>query len=497
MDFFYSVLKNKLFKDSFLTFLSQIVVIVLAIIVIPVVVKQLSMEEFGVLSLLWGVIGYFSLFDFGLSRAVTKYVAEIKNSNSSFDTTKAIQNSILLSIIIGIVSGILFFLFSNLVVKEWLKIPEKFLGSSIQSFYIASFSVPAVVIYGTLRGIFFAYDKVRVANLFQLSMGILQWSGTLICVLLGFHLVEIIFVTVVVRIFIAVIGIFILFKIENNLNLKFNLDFKIVKQFLNFGGWITISQTISPLYMYLDRFLIGIFSSISVVGFYTLPHEAMSRMSILPTSISTVVFPMLSNFQNDKKQFLKTYTQSFTLLFLLLFSVVLFFIFFSNEILSLWVGEKIAKESALVFMILLCGFFFNAQAQISATVIHSIGKPSVTAKFHLFELLFMIVLNLIFIPQFGIIGAAIVWSLRVIIDFILLHFYSLKFLRKLNDDLNFELFNMSQNIFWTLVFVFIISVGLHIVFSYLFVKLLLLFMWILIFIFVTKSFASKYNFKLS
>ena len=47
-----------------------------AIIAIPFLIKGLGTARFGVLTLAWMVVGYFSLFDLGIGRALTKVVAE-------------------------------------------------------------------------------------------------------------------------------------------------------------------------------------------------------------------------------------------------------------------------------------------------------------------------------------------------------------------------------------------------------------------------------------
>ena len=53
----------------------QVAPLVVAIFAIPPLIKGLGTDRFGVLTLAWVVIGYFSLFDLGLGRALTKLVA--------------------------------------------------------------------------------------------------------------------------------------------------------------------------------------------------------------------------------------------------------------------------------------------------------------------------------------------------------------------------------------------------------------------------------------
>ncbi|MCZ7592513.1 MAG: oligosaccharide flippase family protein [Kiritimatiellae bacterium] len=50
-----------------------------ALFAIPLLIKGLGTERFGLLSLVWMLVGYFGVFDLGLGQALTKFIAE-KNS---------------------------------------------------------------------------------------------------------------------------------------------------------------------------------------------------------------------------------------------------------------------------------------------------------------------------------------------------------------------------------------------------------------------------------
>ncbi len=65
-----------LVRNSFWNFLGQVVPLMAAIFSIPLLIKGLGTDRFGLLTLAWIVIGYFNLFDLGLGRALTKLVSE-------------------------------------------------------------------------------------------------------------------------------------------------------------------------------------------------------------------------------------------------------------------------------------------------------------------------------------------------------------------------------------------------------------------------------------
>src|SRR5437667_12210334 len=54
----------------------QLLPMIVAVITVPLLVRGLGVARFGVLSLSYVLIGYFSLFDLGIGRALTKLVAD-------------------------------------------------------------------------------------------------------------------------------------------------------------------------------------------------------------------------------------------------------------------------------------------------------------------------------------------------------------------------------------------------------------------------------------
>ena len=91
---------------------------------------------------------------------------------------------------------------------------------------------------------------------------------------------------------------------------------------------------------------------------------------------------------------------------------------FSKEALTFWVGNNFASHSTKALQILALGVLFNALAQVPYGLIQSFGKPDLTAKLHLIELPFYLLLLWILTSHYGIVGAAIAWMIRSTMDMI-------------------------------------------------------------------------------
>ena len=93
---------------------------------------------------------------------------------------------------------------------------------------------------------------------------------------------------------------------------------------------------------------------------------------------------------------------------------------FAEPILTIWLGKAYGTISSDILRILLVGFVFNAIAQVPFSQIQADGRSKQTALLHLAELIPYIILLAILVNFYGIYGAAIAWTTRVIADYFLL-----------------------------------------------------------------------------
>jgi O-antigen/teichoic acid export membrane protein len=102
---------------------------------------------------------------------------------------------------------------------------------------------------------------------------------------------------------------------------------------------------------------------------------------------------------------------------------------FAPEILRLWLGDLFANESTAVLQVLAIGVLVNSLAQVPFGVIQASGRPDVTAKLHLIELVPYAVAVYWATVTFGIIGTAGVWLVRAAADSAVLFGVSFRILK--------------------------------------------------------------------
>jgi len=87
-------------RNALLNFVGQAASLVVGVVTIPIIIHGLGTERFGLLSLAWVILSYFSIFDLGLGRATTKYVAEALGKGEEEQMPRIVWTTVVVQIIL-------------------------------------------------------------------------------------------------------------------------------------------------------------------------------------------------------------------------------------------------------------------------------------------------------------------------------------------------------------------------------------------------------------
>ena len=399
--------------------------LIVAVIFIPLLIKGLGTEKFGLLNIIWILIGYFSFFDFGIGKTLTKIVSEKNGLNKEGEIPGIFWTSIFLMLAISLIGTIVLLLLTKILVYDFLNVSNYLKEETQFTFYVIAISIPVVTTTAGLRGVLEAYQEFGIINIIRIFLGVSTFLAPMVCLLFSNSLLWIVVVLSIVRIIVFILYFIQCLKININIKREFGFDTKLIKPILKQSSWITISNITAPLIIYVDRFIIGALISATAITYYATPYEIVTKILLIPGAIITVLFPAFSaTYYNDPFFSKKLFSRGVKYLFLSIFPVVLVIVFFSYEGLNIWLGQSFAEKSGFVLETLVIGVLINSLAYIPFNFLIGIGKPDVVSKLQLLELPFYILFLLLIIHKFGINGVAVIWTLRVLIDAAILFFIS-------------------------------------------------------------------------
>ena len=401
----------------------QGVPLIAAVFSIPLLIKELGIDRFGVLTLAWMVIGYFSLFDFGIGRALTKVVAEKLGGGHTEDIPAIVWTALFLMLLLGVVGTFVVASLSSWLVTSVLKVPVVLQQETRNTFYLLALSIPVVISTAALRGLLEAYQRFGLVNLIRVPLGVFMFIGPPMVLPFSKNLFWVVAVLVAGRLVAWFVHLVFCLRVVPGLKGGVTVRSALLRPLFRFGGWITVSNLIGPLMVYLDRIFISAFISMAAVAYYTTPYEIVTKLLILPAALTSVLFPVFASTQvHDHTKTANLFRRGVNYVFLSLFPLTLVIVTFAPEGLELWLGAEFARESCAVLRWLAIGVLVNGLAQVPFALVQGAGRPDLTAKLHAAELPFYLAVLWWLLAHLGVEGAAIAWLLRVFVDGVVLFF---------------------------------------------------------------------------
>ncbi|WP_084181328.1 flippase [Polaromonas glacialis] len=406
----------------------------LGAITIPFLIKSLGIEAFGILTLVWALIGYFSLFDFGLGRALTQQVASNLARGDDKKIPHLIKSGILFTTLTGVVGGMLLYVLSAPLGNQWLKVSELLKDDTAQCLIVAAFGIPLTTITTGLRGVLEAYEDFKEVNLLRIILGIANFGLPALAVLFyGPSLTFIVLTLIFARLIVLIAHIVLVNKRLIGSWVSSKGNGKEFKNLFSFGVWMTISNIIGPLMATADRFVISSVLGAAAVAYYTVPSEILMRVLVVPAALTGALFPRLSSkLKTEPENACKLYEKCVLIVLIILTPISLVIGLGSYWGLSLWLGAEFAEQSWMVVSALSVGLLFNGIAFVPFAAIQAAGKAKTTAKLHLLEILIYVPLLYFMLHFFGLFGAAMAWVVRAGMDMILLLICAKKILKEIN-----------------------------------------------------------------
>lgn len=395
----------------------------------PVLTRTLGPARFGILGLAWTLLEYFSLFDAGLGRATVRAVARERavmtepsrvgrDAPAARALSATVTGAVALQVALGAAAGLLFALAAPAIVERMLRVPAELAVEGVSAMRVLAATVPVLMLSLALRGLLEAGERFDLSNAirmpvtagtFLLPAVIAVAGGALPAMLLG------------------LLGLRILAVLAQLVAVRYALpalrwrrprQWRALRELLAFGGWVAVSNVVSPALVYLDRIIVGALLGVVALGYYTAPFEATLRLLVVPAALVATLYPMASALiaSGDVDAMRRLYAGAVRALAVALMGVAAVGIVLAPELLTAWLGAAYAERSATALRILCVGVLVNAVVHVPFSFLQAAGRPDLMARFHLIELALHVPATLWLVGRFGIAGAAAAWTLRALLD---------------------------------------------------------------------------------
>ncbi|EKE04300.1 MAG: hypothetical protein ACD_20C00087G0005 [uncultured bacterium] len=174
-------------------------------------------------------------------------------------------------------------------------------------------------------------------------------------------------------------------------------------EIFNYEKWMLNICVSGNVLSRIDFFMLSFWVNYSLLGIYNAAFQLSSFVSFLPYIFGKVMLPKVSNLKNDK---IFNFTRKTIPPVLVLSFLIILFIPITGIIVPLLFGNEYIA-SVPILQILLLAFTIAFITVPFEQALYSLGKPKFIAAGKYLQILIIVILNIIMIPKFGILWAAI------------------------------------------------------------------------------------------
>ena len=403
-------------RSATLNFIGGILPMFVALVTTPIYLHYIGAARYGVLAIVWMVQGYFGFLDLGLSSATSNRIAQL-GEEPHREREAVLWTALILNTALGLAGGVALYGLMHVLLSYFDMGPD-LRNELLPALPCVACLVPLSNLISVFNGALVGRERFGTLNVVTLPVTLMYQLVPLGAALLfGPNLRYLVYGTLVAGIAALLVTAFAVWRV---FPLRFAAGPRrdLVGKLFSYGAWISVTSLAQPLLETADRLMIGHALGPQAVTYYQVPFNLAGRVRIFPSVIVRTLFPRLSALDAASAEALSS--SSIRGLAAALTPMTVFGIFLMHPFLSLWVGQDFAARAASVGETILVGIWLTSIASLAACHLQATGKPGIVARFQAYEMLPFFALLWWMLQHFGVLGAALAWSARCLLDGVLL-----------------------------------------------------------------------------
>lgn len=415
---------TKVVKGSIWSLVGQIAPLAMSLVATPFVIRLLGSEGYGVLILVGLIPSYFGFADLGMSIASTKFASEAFSLGEKEKEGRIVRTAAVIAVAGSIPVAAVLIVFSDEIVNlfnvpEYLRIDGSFALKIAAVTFVVNF----------MNGIFNTPQLTRlrmdINTLVTSGFRMLGIVGTPVGLYLGFGIVGASVVLLTTSLATLVGHLYASSRLLPEL-ISTTIDRTIFRPLFKFGGAFAISTVAAMILGSTEKFVLARKTSVQELAFYSVAFTIATMMTMFSGSMVQSLIPAFSQLQalNDRNRLNELYYRCIRLVLIAFIPALVIVAIIARPFLTIWAGDEFGLKSSYPLYVLLSGLLVNAVAYFPSAIIITSGRTDVLAKIYWIEVIVYLPIVFLLVSSLGAVGAAIAWSIRVIIDAAILFLFA-------------------------------------------------------------------------
>ena len=409
------------FKRNILaSYASQIYVTLVGILILPLYLKYMGAESYGLVGFFTMLQAWFNLLDMGLTPTVARETARFRGGATDALSYRRLLRALQLIFFgVALLGGGAMFVFSELIAGGWLKVQTLPLEQVQLALQLMALGVALRWMSGLYRGCISGSERLVWLGGFNAFVATLRFVGVLPVLIWVGHSPAVFFtyqllVAVVELAGLAVKACSLFPAVPQGQQLGWSSAclFKPIRPVLKFSLTIAFTSSVWVMVTQTDKLVLSKLLPLADYGYFTLAVLAASGVMLISGPISSALLPRMARLQaeGDEAGLISLYRNATQMVAAIAIPACLILVFFAEQVLWAWTGDAYAAAQAAPILRLyalgngfltLAAFPYYLQFAKGDLRLHLIGNA---------VFLLLLIPSLVWATwQFGATGAGYAW----------------------------------------------------------------------------------------
>ncbi|MGI2095721.1 oligosaccharide flippase family protein [Shewanella glacialipiscicola] len=355
-------------KNIIANYVSQLYVTGVGILILPLYVKYMGAEAYGLVGFFAMLQAWFALLDLGLTPTISRETARYCGAKMSALAYRQLFRALsCIFITIALVGGTILWFLAGSIAAKWLKVDTIPIYEVIFSVQVMAVSVALRWMTGLYRGVITGCELLVWLSIVNTMIATLRFIGVFISMWIYGFTPTVFFVH---QLIVAILELLILyakatFSLPNKINLPqaIGFSFSPIKPVLKFSLAIAFTSAVWVLVTQTDKLILSGILPLAEYGYFTMAVLVAGGVMIINGPISSSIMPRMARlYAEDKHQeLLSVYRNATQLVSVICGSAAIIIAFFSEPLLYVWTGDReLAENTSLVLTLYVIGNGFLA-----------------------------------------------------------------------------------------------------------------------------------------
>lgn len=333
--------------------LSQTYVTFIGILLVPVYVKYMGAEAYGLVGFFAMLQAFFGMLDLGLTPTISRETARYRGRGlSAADYLRLFRCLSIIFSAVAIVGGGAVFALSKFLATTWLNVENIPPEDVVISLKIVAIIVALRWKCGLYRGVVTGFEKLAWLGGFNVAVATLRSVGVLLVMwIFGFTTV-VFFVYQLIVASVEIIWLFLLCRqllpSEEKLDEIVGWSFAPVKSVLRFSLTIAFTSVAWILVTQIDKLILSGILPLSEYGYFTLAVLVANGVMIVSSPVSGAIMPRMARLhaEGNTSEMMNVYRSTTKLVSAIAATAAITIVIGGKQFLFAWTGDSALAESA-------------------------------------------------------------------------------------------------------------------------------------------------------